>query len=130
MRRSMLVTACSLALVIAPSAAADGGTTVAQFLARVAALKAQGIAAMMSPEVGRLRREMKVVTDAYRADVQAARAAGRGFSSCPPPRGRASMTSDELIAEFERFPAAERSRMSVKDGFYRVMARRYPCPAR
>lgn len=116
------------ALAFTLVAANDGGMTVAQFLTRVAALKAQGIAAMMSPEVGRLRTAMKGVTDGYRADIRAARAAGRSFPSCPPPQGQARMSSDELVAEFERIPAAERQRLSLRDGFYRVMARRYPCP--
>ncbi|WP_044334153.1 hypothetical protein [Sphingomonas hengshuiensis] len=100
--------------------------TVAQFLAKANALKAQGMTAMFSPDVALLKNEVAGISNAYRADLEAARIAGRKPHSCPPPKGQVKMGSSDLIAELEKIPPAQRG-MSMKRAFYAIMQRRYPC---
>jgi hypothetical protein len=118
----LFAAAASLSL-IAVSAQA---MTVAEFLAKANALKAKGPLALMSPDLGLLRKEMQDIGAVYRADIQAARAAGRPPHSCPPPRDQVRMDSSQLLAELEKIPPAQRG-MSVKTAFYAIMKRRYPC---
>lgn len=123
MRRSILLGA--LALLILPVAAQ--AMTVDEFLAKAAALQAKGVGAMMSPDLGLLRTEIRTAADSYRADVDSRKAAGKPPRSCPPPKGQAKVDSNTLIASFQTIPAGKRS-MSVKTAFYSFMDKRYPCP--
>lgn len=100
--------------------------TVADFIARTNALRAMGAAAAESPELQQLKAEIAAVIAAYRADLTAASRAGEPPHSCPPPRGRTGMTSTDLIREFNAIPPADRG-ISVKDAFYVIMKKRYPC---
>ena len=101
--------------------------TVNEFLAKAAALQAKGMAAMISPDLGLVRDEIKTAAEAYRADLDSAKAAGRKPRGCPPPKGQARIDSKSLIASFETIPPAKRT-MSVKAAFYSLMDRKYPCP--
>ncbi|OYY71875.1 MAG: hypothetical protein B7Y47_06160 [Sphingomonas sp. 28-63-12] len=103
--------------------------TVADFLAKTEALKAKGILAMGSPDITVLRNEIKGAGTAYRAKIDADVAAGRKPGSCPPPKGTANVTSDDIIAEFSRIPVAQRSKTSVETAFAAFMTKRYPCKA-
>ncbi|NLS29225.1 hypothetical protein S2M10_42460 [Sphingomonas sp. S2M10] len=100
--------------------------SVADFLAKVNALKAKGAMAMFSPDIGVLKREVEGASDAYRADLAAAAAAGRKPGSCPPPKGKTKVGSTELIAAFEKIPPAQRG-ISVKAAFAAMMEQRFPC---
>jgi hypothetical protein len=120
--KRLFLAATALCLVAVPAQA----MTVAQFLATANALKAKGILAIGSPEIALLKNEMKGIADAYRADIDGARKAGRKPHSCPPPKGTTRMTSDDLLRELERIPAAQRG-MSMKTAFYGIMKKRYPC---
>lgn len=118
----LMLAAAMLGCVAAPGQA----MSVSEFLAKVKGLKAKGMLAIGSPDIKLLRDEMKGVTEAYRADILAARNAGKPSHSCPPPKGQAKMTSDELIAELEKIPAVQRG-ASMKTAFYAIMKKRYPC---
>jgi hypothetical protein len=85
------------------------------------------MAAMMSPDLGLLRTEVKTAGESYRAEIEAARAAGKTPRSCPPPKGQAKIDSNTLITSFQTIPPARRT-MSVKTAFYSFMDKRYPCP--
>lgn len=98
--------------------------TVGTFLTKADALKAKGILALVSPDIGLLKQEMGVVTTGYRDEIKAARAAGRTPHSCPPPKS--SMQSDVLINHFRALPG----NTGLKAGFYSLMKKRYPCPAK
>lgn len=125
MRRLALILA--VVMVVAPVTAE--AMTVAQFLAKTRALKSKGLLAMGSPDIALLRDEVKTVGDAYRADILAARKAGRTPHSCPPPKGApGAMTAKDFLAELEKTPRA-RQGMSMKAAFYGIMKRRYPCRA-
>ncbi len=101
--------------------------SVAEFLAKADKLKAQGMMAMMSSDVGLLQNEIKAVGQAWRIDVDAARAKGRTDLGCPPPKGQVKMDSDQLMAAFRAVPAAQRATMSVKQAVYQYMRGRFPC---
>lgn len=120
--RRLFLAAGGLMLVAVPAQA----MSVAEFLAKVNALKAKGAMAMFSPDIGLLKQEIEGASVAYRSDLAAAAAAGKRPGSCPPPKGTVKMGSNELIAEFEKIPPAQRS-VSVKDAFAAMMARRFPC---
>lgn len=115
------------ALLIAAYVPAAQAMTVAEFLAKSEAVKAKGMLAMMSSDLKLLQGEMKGVAAAYRADIDAAQKAGKAPHSCPPPKGKASIGSDDVMAELQSVPAAEKPRMSVKTAFYAMMKKRYPC---
>ena len=123
MRRSIWCGA--FALLVLPAAAQ--AMTVDEFLTKAAALKAKGMAAMLSPDLGLLRGEIRTAADSYRTEIDGARASGAKARSCPPPKGQAKIDSDTLIASFQTIPASKRQ-MSVKTAFYGFMDKRYPCP--
>jgi hypothetical protein len=118
-----LFAAAALLSLMAGSAQA---MSVAEFLAKANALKAKGALALLSSDLGLLQKEMADISTVYRADLQAARAAGRAPHSCPPPKGQVKMDSSQLIAELEKIPPRQRG-MSMKAAFYAIMKRRYPC---
>ncbi len=103
------------------AAPASAEMSVGTFVAKADALKKKGVMAMMSSDVGLLKKEMAGVTSAYRNSIKAARADGKPPHSCPPAKG--SMNSDELIAHFRTLPA----NTAIKTGFYELMKRKYPC---
>jgi len=113
--------AAALLAALAPSFAL--AMTTGEFVAKADKLKAQGMMAMMSSDIGLLQNEMKAVGLAYRADVTAARAKGRTDLGCPPPKGQVKMESSQLIATFRAAPPGT----PVKTAFYRMMAQRFPC---
>lgn len=122
MRKVLILAAAGLSLV----ATSANAMTVAEFLAKAKALKAQGMMAAFSSDVSLLKNEMAAIGTAYRADLTAARASGRKPHSCPPPKGQVKLPPAEFIAELEKIPPAQRG-MSMKAAFYGIMARRYPC---
>ena len=101
--------------------------SVADFLAKAAALKAKGMGALFAPELKQVKAEMEGVSNAYRADLAAQRAAGQPPHSCPPPKGKAKIGSEEFIGEFQAVPPAQRGSTSVKQVFYAMMKKRFPC---
>ena len=99
---------------------------VATFLAKASALKAKGMFAIGSPDIALLRNEVTGAGIAYRADIAADAAAKRRPRACPPPRDKSPVTSNDIVAAFQRIPVAQRG-ISVKAAFYRYMDKRFPC---
>ncbi len=116
--------ALTAALTMAPVAAQ--AMSVAEFLAKVNGLKAKGLLAIGSADIGLLKTEMMGIAQAYRDDLATARKAGRAPHSCPPEKGKAKLSSKDFIADLEAIPAAQRG-MSMKTAFYAMMKRRFPC---
>ena len=119
-RYSMALTLAALMIAVPAHA-----MSVAEFLARARALQAAGALAPLYPDYELLRGEMRGIVAAYRADISAARSAGRPPHSCPP-AAHPQITAERLLAELERIPPAQR-RMSMKAAFYGYMKRHYPC---
>ena len=113
-----------MAGLIASPVAAE--MSVATFLGKVQALKAKGILALGSADIGLLKSEMQTVTANYRKDLNAQKAAGQKPQSCPPQK--AKLSSDDLIAHMQTLPNVQASKTNVKTAFYDMMKKRYPCP--
>ncbi|WP_438728966.1 hypothetical protein ACR9YC_01405 [Parasphingorhabdus sp. DH2-15] len=107
--------------------AANGSMSIATFLQKADALKAQGILALSSSDIELLKNEIEGASKLYRADIQKARKTGKTPHSCPPPKGQSSINSDQLLNHFRSYPANNRSRISVKTALYDLMKKRYPC---
>lgn len=118
--RLLLAGAAALTLMLPVAANA---MSVADFLGKADALKAKGMRAMFSSDIGLLKAEVQNAATAYRADV----AAGKPPKSCPPPKGSAKMSSDELMANFRTIPAAQQKTTAVREAFYAMMTKRFPC---
>lgn len=99
--------------------------SVADFLAKITALKAKGMGAMFSPDLKLVVNEMKSASADYRADLAKA---PRGELGCPPPKGKVKLTQEEFMGAFTAVPVAQRSTTSVKSVLYAAMKRRFPCP--
>lgn len=104
--------------------AAPGDMSVATFLAKADALKAQGAGALFSSDVGVLRGEGKAAGEHYKARLQREKAQGRP-SSCPPPGVK--VNSDDLLAFLRTYPAAVRPKVSMKQAMADYFIKKYPC---
>ncbi|URW75020.1 hypothetical protein M9980_10665 [Sphingomonas donggukensis] len=122
MARWAVLGAVALTTIATPAAAQT--MTVQQFLDRVAAVKALGPAGLLSDDMTALKAEMAAVTRAYAADKQASAQAGKPISCAPE---GAKIRQAEFMAAFEAIPAAQRG-MSLKQAFYGIVAKRFPCP--
>jgi len=116
--------AIGLAMVamIAPGAAS--AMTVDQFLAKANALKAQGMMALLSPDVGALKAEMAEAVKALQAEKAARKAAGKPPRVCAPEGTK--LTQNEMLDGLAALPPAQRAG-SLKDGVSQVMRNRFPC---
>lgn len=122
MKRGLLVLAAA-GLLTTPAAAE---MSVSSFLTKTEALKAKGILALGSPDLGLLRDEVKRATISYRDTIKDAKAKGKKPHSCPPEKTK--MNSDELITHFKTVPQGQAKRVSVRAAFFDMMKKRYPCP--
>lgn len=123
MKRILAMLALFLVLPMA-ALAAPGDMNVATFLGKADALKAQGMTAVFSSDVGVLKAEGKGAAQHYKARLQAEKAQGRP-SSCPPPGVK--VNSDDLLAFLRTYPPAARPRVSMKQAFADYFIKKYPC---
>ena len=130
MNRAVLALASSLTLaglaLPPPALAATGEMSIATFLSKADALRAKGPMALFSSDMNVLKAEGEAAGAAYRARLQAERAAGKP-SSCPPPGGKARMNSDQLIAHLRSYPEGARPRVTMKAAMADYFIRTYPC---
>jgi hypothetical protein len=118
--------AAAVLLSAAPAlAAATGDMSVATFLAKADALKAKGILALGSSDIGLLREEGMAAGAAYRTRLQAERAAGKP-SSCPPKGSK--MNSNQLLGHLRTYPENQRPRVTMKTAMADYFVKTYPCP--
>lgn len=99
-----------------------------QFLDKATALEKKGPLALLSSDIGRLKKEIQNSGKELRAERLAVGAAGKKPAFCPPEEG-ASVNSTELLGHFRSIPQAQRNSMRTKDAFRSFMARKYPCQA-
>jgi hypothetical protein len=120
--------ACLLAAALCASAtpAFAQNMPVSTFLEKADALKAQGMMAILSSDIGLLKAEVQAAALSYRKERKTAEAAGRKPEVCPPEKG--SLNTDELTASFRAIPAEARPRTTVKQAWIGFMKRKYPCP--
>jgi hypothetical protein len=116
-----------VAIALSTAGPAHAEMTVA---AKADALKAKGMFAMMSSDIGLLKTEVQTAGRAYRMQIEGDKAAGRAPHSCPPPKGKVAMDSEELMGHFRTIPQPQRPLVSVKTAFYGLMKKKYPCAAK
>lgn len=124
MIRSGLVTITAL-LICSPAISAAGDMKVETFLAKADALKAKGVLALASSDIGVLKAEGKAAGEVYRARIKSDKAKKLPPHSCPPPK--AALKSDDLLAHFRTYSATQRKQISVNTAFAEMMKKRYPC---
>ena len=106
-------------------AAPASAMTVAEFMAKVNGLKAKGPMALFSSDIGVLKKEGAAAGQSIRADQEAAAAAGRPGPTCVPKGSK--LSSNELLAYFEKIPLAQQQRMTVKQGMVGLFRQKWPC---
>lgn len=106
------------------AAAAPGDMSVATFLAKADALRAKGFMALMSSDYKVLKAEGTAAGQAYRARLNAERAAGKP-SSCPPTPAR--VDSNMVLAHLRSYPEAARPRITMKTAMADLFAKTWPC---
>lgn len=121
MRRSLPALALAATLVAAPASAA---MTVGTFVSKANALRANPLTAMVSPDFATLRAEAQAAAAALKADRDRRRAAGRPPIACPP--AGQSVGILEMLDGLAALPAADQ-RLPLKDGYAKVIAKRFPC---
>lgn len=117
----------AVAACATPVLAAPGDMDVATFLAKAEKLEKKGALALFSGDLKTLKREVEAAGEAYRARLASERSAGTAQHSCPPPKGKANMKSDDFMAHLRTYPSARRNTLSVKAAFADLMKQRYPC---
>lgn len=118
--------AAALAALAATSAAnaAAGDISVATFLAKAEALQKKGAMALFSSDIKLLQSEGKAAGAAYRARLERERASGTP-SSCPPKNTK--INSNQLLAHLRTYPAAERTRTTLRTALADMFIKTYPC---
>ena len=127
MKRAMQGAAAAVllaGLMAGTAQAATGDMSVAVFLAKADALKAKGLMAIGSSDIGLLKAEGQAAGQAYRARLQAERSAGKP-SSCPP-KG-AKVNSNQLLAHLRSYPEAARARTDMRTAMADFFIKTYPC---
>jgi hypothetical protein len=124
--RKTLIVALAAAVPLTPLFAQS--MPVSEFLAKADALQKKGAMAVFSGDIGKLKAEVTNSGKQLRAEQVAAQKAGRKPATCMPEQGKASISSNELLAHFRSIPPAQRN-MTVKAGFAGLMRKKYPCPA-
>ena len=127
MHRLFVLTAPLFAIAAIPASAAPGDMTIAAFLPKVEALKKKGMMAMFSSDYKTVKAEAEGAASQYRARIESDRKTGRTPHSCPPPKGKASMDSDALLAHLKSYSARQRQSTTIKVAFADLMKKRYPC---
>lgn len=121
MSRMLSVALAATIFVAAPASAA---ISVQAFLTRADALRAQGMGAILSPDFQLLRGEAKTATTQLRAENAAREAAGKPPIACVP-EGE-SVGIMQMLDGLHALPASAQ-KLPLKDGYARVLAKRFPC---
>jgi hypothetical protein len=111
-------------LLATPALAVGGDMSVATFLAKADALKAKGLMALGSSDIGLLRSEGQAAGQAYKARLEGERKAGKP-SSCPPKGTK--VQSDKLMAFLRTYPEPVRPRTTMKSAIADYFIKTYPC---
>jgi hypothetical protein len=129
MNRALVLTGLAACALVAagPAQAAPGDMSAAGFLAKYDALRAKGMAALLSSDAKLLRSEATAAGQAVRAQRLADKAAGRPPTSCPP--GKVNLSAQQLVAHLKSYPAEQRPRITLKRAIAEWMTRTYPCRA-
>lgn len=96
--------------------------SAADFLAKADALKAQGMMAIFSSDVGLLKAEFTADAKAWRAQVAQP---GRPPNACPP--ASIHMDDQQIYALVAEVPSSQRATTSTQNAVIAGLNRRFPC---
>lgn len=119
---------CDPSASLPPSTAPEQPMTVGQFLAHWEEAQKAGPMARMSPDTRAATRAIGRVAGRYRQMIDADNAAGRPPRSCPPPRGTARITSDDVVPKLKALPVSDHAK-PFEEALIPVLDSLYPCPA-
>ena len=128
MRTALLAGALLLGLA-APAAAApaDPQMSAGEFLKRAEPLLKKSKASLIfSGEARRLIKLVGKTAEENRARLDADRSAGRAVATCLPPKGKASISTTELLSHIRALSPQQREQ-SFDSAFASLMAKKYPC---
>lgn len=126
--RVNLVIAIALACVAAPALAAPE-MTAGEFLRRAEPMLRKSKAALVfSGEARKLMGTLGQAAERNRARLDSDKAAGRKLATCLPPKGKAKVNANELLAHIRAMPPAQKAQ-SFDSAFASFTAKKYPCPA-
>lgn len=111
-------------VALAVAAPASAKISVGTFVTKASALRANPLTALASPDFALLRTEAQTAAAQLKADRDARKAAGKPPIACPP-QGQ-SIGIMEMIDGLSALPAADQ-RLPLKDGYAKVIAKRFPC---
>ena len=115
------------AVVLFAAAPAAASMTVGAFVAKASALRANPLTALASPDFPLLRAEASAAATQLKAERDQRKAAGKPPIACPPAGQSIGIT--EMLDGLAALPARDQ-RLPLKDGYAKVIAQRFPCPAR
>ena len=124
MHRAAFIPTLLALLAAAPVTANTGEMSVATFLSKADALRAQGIMALGSSDMKLLRAEGQAAGKAYSERLKQERAAGKP-SSCAPKGGK--IGSDQLLGHLRTYPAERRASINMKAAMADYFIKTYPC---
>ena len=99
---------------------------LSQFLDRATRLEKKGAMAVFSSDMTKLKNETNGSFKVLREERIAAQAAGKKPAYCPPD-GKGGLAVAEILGHFRSIPEAQRARMTTKQGFQSLLARKFPC---
>ncbi|CAM3127546.1 Rap1a immunity protein domain-containing protein [Sphingomonas antarctica] len=114
-----------LAVALIGVAAPASAMTVAEFMAKVDALKAKGPLALFSSDIGVLKAEGMSAGESIKRDQETALAAGRPAPTCVPKGSK--LGQNELLTYFGKIPPAQARTLSVKQGMVGLIRQKWPC---
>ena len=127
MRHGMSLAALAAALLWSGPSFAVGAITAGEFLRRAEPLMKRNKATLVfSADARDLARSLGTAAQNTRTRLDADRAAGRKVATCLPPKGKASIQIDELLAHLRGLSPAQRGQ-SLEQALGAYMARKYPC---
>lgn len=98
--------------------------TVGTFVQRANSLRDLGFAAMLAPDFQVLKEEARAARQQLKAENAARQRAGKKPIACVP-EGE-TIGIEEMVDGLASLPAADQRR-PLKDGYAKVIARRFPC---
>jgi len=122
--RRLIAATVLLSFAVPAMAAAPG--TAQNFLDRANRLKSKGPLALFDGDVSKLKAEAVAAGQSIAADRVAAEKAGRPKLYCSP-QPKAELGQNEFLNGLAAIPAAERSRMSLKQAMLVILEKKYPC---
>ena len=118
-----------IALLLVPALASAQSMNAETFYKKGLALKKKGPLALYSGDLKLLMREGQAAGKAASAGRRAALAAGKPPRYCPSAEVE-GMGQNEYFDRLGRIPAAERQRIDMTEATNRIVAGKFPCPAK